>query len=669
MSEELILCPRCGSRANGPVTSGNLMFYWCDNDSCRNVWSTGFRSPIHHRLPVERGHIISFLRNERREASRTTEEIGRGILVDERRSKDGLSKIARIKAVISRETTLRPYDAIYYGNSLGVILEASENGMSLIFDSSRQLPEEGALVLAEPLILYDSALSIVQKRAMERGEYLARFVDLGFECQQKASKASKVGDISPNYNLDPEKVEIVHEVISMPDFDYRVIEGPPGTGKTTVTAAIALEMAKMGKNVLITSHTNVAVDNALERILDFNPDLGDEIARIGHPAKVSEKVKPLIDRQLPDESREEWLTRLLEEKRIIGMTIAKLAVLDYAYNLQTISERLGKWPSFDLMLMDESSMIPLGIAIIALYYSKKWVIIGDTRQLPPIIRTRHRYPGAWSIMEIASAYDRGRVRMLKKQRRGNAAIFDVISRVFYGGALINDDKVAEEKLRLSSFEADPWIKEVLNPDEILSWVQIRDGVMEWYRVRRGRIESASGANISEAAAVLGIYKKLIKSGMKPNDIAIITTYRAQANLIRESIRRVVGENPIVAAMYHGIRENNEIVEEDEELGSATLLDLRIAETVDSYQGREKPCVIYSITSHYPHIALQDYRRVNVAVTRAKAKLIIVSSLRALDGLPWFIAIKNSSKVIDISSSQIRDYNFVKEVNKRVHKAR
>lgn len=109
-------------------------------------------------------------------------------------------------------------------------------------------------------------------------------------------------------------------------------------------------------------------------------------------------------------------------------------------------------------------------------------------------------------------------------------------------------------------------------------------VMEWYRVRRGRTESASGANISEAAAVLGIYKKVI-TGMKPNDIAIITTYRAQANLIRESIRRVVGENPIVAAMYHGIRENNEIVE-DEEPRSAILLDLRIAETVDSYQGRE-----------------------------------------------------------------------------------
>ena len=162
----------------------------------------------------------------------------------------------------------------------------------------------------------------------------------------------------------------------------------------------------------------------------------------------------------------------------------------------------------------------------------------------------------------------------------------MISRIFYGGALINDDKVAGEKLRLSSFEADPWTKEILNPDEILSWIQIRDGVMEWYRVRRGRTESASGANISEAAAVLGIYKKIIKSGMKPNDIAIITTYRAQANLIRESIRRVVGENPIVAAMYHGIRENNEIVEEDEEPRSATLLDLRIAETVDSYQGRE-----------------------------------------------------------------------------------
>jgi superfamily I DNA and/or RNA helicase len=77
--------------------------------------------------------------------------------------------------------------------------------------------------------------------------------------------------------------------------DYRVVEGPPGTGKTVPIASVACELAAEGRRVLVTSHANVAVDNALERILKLNPGLADEAVRIGHPARVSTTIRPLID--------------------------------------------------------------------------------------------------------------------------------------------------------------------------------------------------------------------------------------------------------------------------------------------------------------------------------------------------------------------------------------
>jgi len=66
----------------------------------------------------------------------------------------------------------------------------------------------------------------------------------------------------------------------------------------------------------------------------------------------------------------------------------------------------------------------------------------------------------------------------------------------------------------------------------------------------------------------------------------------------------------------------------------SLLDLRLAETVDSYQGREKQVIIYSITAHYRHKALLDYRSANVAFTRARSKLVVLSSMSDAELVPW-----------------------------------
>lgn len=649
------------------------MFYWCGNESCRNVWSIPIKSPEHHKLPVDVEQVITFLENERREAEKASEKIGDGRVVMTRRSRDGLSVTAHLRVSIKEDVTLRPYDAVYYGNSLGVVINHSEKTLELVFDASKTIPHEGSLTISEPLVLYDSALSIINEKMRRNGNHLATFINFNTHNQHPINPTLEEIHFDPSrYGLDDNKIDVVSNILSLPQFDYSVIEGPPGTGKTTVIASAACEIAKAGRRVLITSHTNVAVDNALERIVEMNPALGDKIARIGHPAKVSRKIKPFIERQSKDESRREWLERLLREKKIIGMTIAKLAVIDYAYGLQGISESMGIWPPFDYMFVDESSMVPLGIAVIPMYYSKRWLIIGDTRQLPPIIKTKHHYIGAWSIMEVASLASPNKVMTLNKQRRGNSAIFSIVSRTFYGGILSHDERASTAKLNIVPNKQGSWLYEVLNPDNVLLWIQV-DGLMDWCKVRRGRVEGASGVNVSEAAVVLRIYKSLIESGLRQQDIAIITTYRAQANLIRESIKKSmdISDEPIVASLYHGVtdKHKDELMDEEVETAdSATILDLRVAETVDSYQGREKPCIIYSITNHAPHIALQDYRRINVAITRAKAKLIIVSSLQTLHNLPWFIAIKNDSKVINIKISELNDeVALVKEINKRTCK--
>jgi Rad3-related DNA helicase len=172
--------------------------------------------------------------------------------------------------------------------------------LSLMFDPSKELPEEGQLKLAEPVVLFDSAISILKERVARDGPHVSLFVEVPGVSPPSPGGAVSSGNLS-RYGLDEEKERIASEILGMPEWDYRVVEGPPGTGKTMLIASVACELAAEGRRILITSHTNVAVDNALERILKLNPSLADEVVRIGHPAKVSTTIRPLMDEPRGDE--------------------------------------------------------------------------------------------------------------------------------------------------------------------------------------------------------------------------------------------------------------------------------------------------------------------------------------------------------------------------------
>jgi DNA replication ATP-dependent helicase Dna2 len=126
---------------------------------------------------------------------------------------------------------------------------------------------------------------------------------------------------------------------------------------------------------------------------------------------------------------------------------------------------------FDCAFIDEVSTIPLAFMAIPAYYSRRWVILGDTRQLPPIVRASNKYVGAWSLMEVAVSAGGGKTYMLHVQRRGARAIFEVISKLFYQGMLKHHEDVAESRLVLD-VDAREWLREVIDPEKPLVWVDI-----------------------------------------------------------------------------------------------------------------------------------------------------------------------------------------------------
>ena len=172
--------------------------------------------------------------------------------------------------------------------------------------------------------------------------------------------------------------------------------------------------------------------------------------------KVSKMIRPYIDKPEPGEGRIDWMKRILLSKRIVGMTIAKLAVLDIAYGLNAISKQAELWPPFDYVFIDEASTVPLALSVIPIYYAKRWVILGDTRQLPPIVKTSHRYVGAWSLMEMVVGANREKAKMLTVQRRGHPEIFEPISKLFYQEKLKHHKTTYQRRLTIN-FREDGWL--------------------------------------------------------------------------------------------------------------------------------------------------------------------------------------------------------------------
>lgn len=672
----LNLCPKCLSKLQVFI-SHNLLFKFCSK--C-GYFESEYR-PTAFTLPVDQQSLYTWLHNELSIASKNLVTLGHARLKYFRLSKDRRIGILSLSIKVYKDyvKSLRPYDSVYYENVLGIVVNFKQlrtsgnyiDGILILHTQPNMLPpSRGRLFTAEPAVLYESAIRILNEGSATAS--LQKFVKVTSPtCMVKISRVSHLYfpiDLS-RYNIDQEKKNIINDIANLNDFDFLAIEGPPGTGKTTTIAVAVCELVKKGFKVLITSHTNVAIDNALEKIIEICPECKDYVVRLGHPAKIGPKIRPFMDSPREDEDRKTWILRVFRERKIFGMTIAKLAVLDVIYKLDALAKNImNEWPLFDYIFIDEASMVPIGIAIIPIYYGRKWIILGDTRQLPPITRTTQGAPAYESILQLIVNTHPGKVRYLTIQRRGREEIFNYISRTFYQNRLITDKLVHNlaSKLRLTPKFNDLTDK-IIDMSYAITWIEVLDGFSDWIEVKKGRLSTWSAYNIEEAALAIAIYERLLRYGINPNDIAVITTYRAQALLVSKSIEKLGLAKPPIAHLGAS-KEEDEMRFDIEDYEIENLLDLRVSETVDSFQGREKPIILYSIVKHNYHKALANYTRFNVAISRAKLKLIILSSFSEgeLIKIPWiFLLRKNAGCRLQIN---VRKEAYMKKIVNTVENA-
>lgn len=203
-----------------------------------------------------------------------------------------------------------------------------------------------------------------------------------------------------------EQRSFVRLALATPDFVF--LEGPPGSGKTTAICELILQLALQGKRALLCASTHVAVDNVLERLMDDRSSHRDLVIpiRVGERRNVSDKARPWQMENFVRSERERLLNKLQgqrplsESQRALlealrhGTTAVERMVLDAA-NLvcgTTIGilqhpdiKAGGAAAAFDVLIIDEASKTTFQEFLVPAMYAKRWVIVGDPKQLSPFV--------------------------------------------------------------------------------------------------------------------------------------------------------------------------------------------------------------------------------------------------------------------------------------------
>lgn len=357
---------------------------------------------------------------------------------------------------------------------------------------------------------------------------------------------------------------------------YHLVQGPPGTGKTFALAHLVRLLVEDGQRVLVTSLTHRAINNALNKIQQVDAAL--PVCKIGLTTRAAD---------LKVENFENFA------QSGFGDLAGGYAV--GATPFATRSERLGH-VEFDVVIFDEASQITLPLAIMGMLAGAKYIFIGDEYQLPPVVTSGKSAIGRTSIFGYLSP--RGNQSMLTTTYRLNDILAAWPSRNFYQGRINPAPSVAERRLRLAKLE-DRWAF-ALDPQKPAVFLDL------------GHRNNTTRSRL-EAEVVCELILQLIGAGVPPAEIGIVVPYRAQGRMVRNLLR--------------------------EALPSRDMLKEIVADTVERMQGQEREVVLVSLATSSPGFAadLADFffepRRLNVAITRPRTKLILVGSQHVLKAEP------------------------------------
>ncbi|CAA7406684.1 unnamed protein product [Spirodela intermedia] len=425
------------------------------------------------------------------------------------------------------------------------------------------------------------------------------------------SQDPAISYVRSEVTLNDDQRRAIHKMLYAKD--YALILGMPGTGKTSTLVHAVKALLIRGASILLTSYTNSAVDNLLLKL----KAKGIDFIRIGRQEAVHCGIR---EHCLSGKQSLEDVRRRMEHVRVVGVTCLGI-------NHPLLAKR-----KFDVCIMDEAGQTTLPVSLGPLMLAKKFVLVGDHYQLPPLVQSTEAEENGMGISlfcRLSEAHPQA-IAALQCQYRMCAGIMELSNALIYGNRLrCGSPDIANAKIKISSAEPlTSWLKEVLDPDR--SVIFINTDELSAFEVKAQKAIN----NPIEANIVSEIVEELIKRDVAGDDIGVITPYNAQVDLIRS----IVGTNVEI-------------------------------HTIDKYQGRDKDCILVSFvrsseqSTRFGTSLLGDWHRINVALTRPKKKLIMVGSCRTLSRIPLLkLLIEKVSEgggILTVSDREIRRMKLLK----------
>jgi DNA replication ATP-dependent helicase Dna2 len=405
--------------------------------------------------------------------------------------------------------------------------------------------------------------------------------------------------------LNPEQRDAIG--LALAAQDYALIQGPPGTGKTHVIAELVRLLVERGDRVLLAGFTNQAVDNMLLRLLERG---FTRFRRLGHQLSIAPSVRPF---RLGAHTGAEasavaaadpvaWRTDLLRAP-VVASTTATWSSEQY--------DDAGDALAFDVAIVDEASQLTVPALCGALRFATRFVLVGDDRQLPPLVVSQVAAEGGLNeslFTQLAARWGDQASVGLTRQYRMHPEICAFPSRTFYGGALMTDGAARDARLMLEPAAPSIW-DAALDPARPLVLVD----VPPWSNGTTGDASNPK-SSARQADVVRALAQALCARGVPQANVGVIAPYRAHVAAVRQR------------------------------LASAGLPDV-LVDTVDRFQGGERQVMVLAFgLDQLPSEGsrgtefLGDPHRLNVALTRAQSKLLLVGNWESLKTIPLLRAL-------------------------------